>query len=150
MKATLNAFEGVAPVPPTRVLSHDRGVVRLFDALAITRFWSFAKYTAFVGDGCEQLLEESLSNLQTRLAPFGFVRVHRGELVRVSAVTAFKSQRGSYEVRLVDGQLARVSRRRIAALKMALGLTHAVKHTDLGTPRLSSPALTLEARSQIG
>jgi DNA-binding LytR/AlgR family response regulator len=120
---TSDALESVAPVPPTRVLSSSRGVLRVFDALAITRFWSSSKYTAFIGDGCEQLTEESLSTLHTRLVRFGFRRVHRGELVRVSAVTALKFEHGLYDVHLVDGQIAKVSRRSVSALKRALGLT---------------------------
>ncbi len=120
---TSHALEAIAPVPPTRVLSNSRGVIRVFDALAITRFWSSDKYTAFIGDGCEQLTEESLFQLQARLAPFGFLRIHRGELVRVTAVTGLKSEGGSYDVRLVDGQVAQVSRRNVTALKRALALT---------------------------
>ena len=50
---------GLAGASP-RVVVHDRGDLRLFDASAIARFWATDKYTAFLADGREQLTAESL------------------------------------------------------------------------------------------
>jgi DNA-binding LytR/AlgR family response regulator len=120
-RAVGRALEAVAP-PLTRVLSSSRGLIRFFDAREITRFWATDKYTLFRGDGQEQLTEEPLAALETRLQPLGFLRVHRAELVRVSAVKALHGADGFHQVELTDGQLARVSRRALAEVRRALGL----------------------------
>jgi two-component system LytT family response regulator len=119
----LNVAQGGEP-SPARVTSHARGLVRLFDAREIARFWSADKYTLFVADGAEQMTAESLSALELRLAAHGFVRVHRGELVRADAVRALRSEAGQHELILADGQIAKVSRRALSALRAALGLPH--------------------------
>jgi DNA-binding LytR/AlgR family response regulator len=124
------ASESLRALPPTearqsaapRVITHDGGTLRLFDACSVTRFWASDKYTLFVAEGREQMTEEPLSSLEERLAAHGFVRVHRAELVRSSAIRALRSEHGVCEVCLDDGQVARVSRRSIALLKRELGL----------------------------
>lgn len=121
-RALAPVLDQLAPASQsTRVVSAGRGEVRFFEASAITRFWASEKYTLFLADGQEHLTEEPLSELETRLAPLGFVRVHRGDLVRRSAVKALRAQDGVYEVALDDGQVVRVSRRLVDAVKRALG-----------------------------
>ncbi|MCA2976992.1 MAG: response regulator transcription factor [Myxococcaceae bacterium] len=115
------ALEALAPAPAGRVLSSTRGAVHFFDAAAITRFWASEKYTLFLAGGAEQLTEESLSSLEERLGP-AFVRVHRAELVRLSAVVGIKSEDEGPVALLSDGQRVAVSRRSLAGLKQALGL----------------------------
>jgi len=114
-------LDDVAP-PRSRVFAVSRGLVRFFEAAQLTRFWAAHKYTLFRGDGEEQLTEEPLDSLEARLAPLGFFRVHRAELVRIAAVKTLRSADGIYEVELDDGQVARVSRRAVAVLRSALGL----------------------------
>ena len=116
------ALEAVAPAQATRVVSSTRGTVRFFDARQLTRFWSSDKYTVFVAEGEEHLIEESLSTLEERLAPHGFLRVHRAELIRLDAVKSLSTADGMHEVKLADGQVAKVSRRSVGAVKEALGL----------------------------
>lgn len=116
------ALEVVAPAQATRVVSSTRGTVRFFDARQLTRFWSSDKYTVFVAEGEEHLIEESLSTLEERLAPHGFLRVHRAELIRLDAVKSLSTADGMHEVKLADGQVAKVSRRSVGAVKEALGL----------------------------
>jgi len=119
--AVARALAAVAPAQ-TRVLSSSRGLVRFFDAREITRFWATDKYTLFCGDGQEQLTDETLSSLEARLQPLGFVRVHRAELVRIAAVKALHVADGVHRIELTDGQQARVSRRALADVRRALGL----------------------------
>jgi len=107
---------------PPRVVSATRGVIRAFDARSITRFLASDKYTSFLADGAEQLTEESLNALELRLVGHGFVRVHRAELVRSDAVRELRVIDGGHELVLSDGQVARVSRRALGAIKLALGL----------------------------
>lgn len=121
-EAVAKALHAVAPANGTRIVSSTRGEVRFFDAKALTRLWASDKYTVFLADGEEQLTEESLSTLEQRLAPHGFLRIHRAELVRLEAVKALSTEDGFHEVLLTDGQRAKVSRRSVAAVKQALGL----------------------------
>ncbi|WP_437292418.1 LytR/AlgR family response regulator transcription factor [Sorangium sp. So ce406] len=117
------AAESAAGVSAAALLTvHDGGKVRFFDPLLVTRFRAEDKYTAFLFDGEEHLLRESLSTLEERLAPFGFVRVHRAELVRASAVRALTPDAGGALLHLSDGQTVSVSRRSLPALKQLLGL----------------------------
>jgi len=110
------------PAKSWRVAARAGKTTRLFDAREISRFFATDKLTAFWADGHEQLTEDSLSALETRLADIGFVRVHRSELVNAHHVRALHSDDGLHEVELSDGQRARVSRRMVGALRAALGL----------------------------
>lgn len=114
------ALYAVSPVASPRIVSSTRGEIRFFDAREVTRFWAAEKYTLFLFNGSEQLTEESLTSLEQRLEPFGFLRIHRGELIRISAVRTFRELDGVAEVLLVDDQRARVSRRSVAAVKARL------------------------------
>jgi DNA-binding LytR/AlgR family response regulator len=120
------ARDGFAALSPAatqapRVVTHERGTIRLFDACAITRFHASDKYTAFIAGGEEHLTEEPLAALADRLASHGFVRVHRGELIALSAIEALASDDAGHVARLRDGQVARVGRRLIASLRKQLG-----------------------------
>ncbi|HTU60066.1 MAG TPA: LytTR family DNA-binding domain-containing protein, partial [Polyangiales bacterium] len=118
--ATSAASTGTSAIP--RVVSGTRGVIQLFDAREITRFWASDKYTLFRAGGEDHLTEEPLSVLENRLAEYGFVRVHRAELVRADAIRALCNVESGHEVALSDGQVARVSRRALRTIKSALGL----------------------------
>jgi DNA-binding LytR/AlgR family response regulator len=123
-----SAAEGFAALPVMsesdvpRVVTHERGTIRFFDARTISRFWASEKYTLFLADHKEHITEEPLSTLAERLAPWGFLRVHRAELIRIAAVRALSSGDGIHEVKMEDGQIARVSRRLVGLVKKELGL----------------------------
>lgn len=116
------ALVAVAPTTGTRVVAITRGVARFFDVTRITRFWSSDKYTVFMGDGEEQLTDEPLGALAQRLLQHGFLRIHRGELVRIAAIKALSADIEGHRVELDDGQVARVSRRSLPDTRRALGL----------------------------
>jgi DNA-binding LytR/AlgR family response regulator len=105
-----------------RVVAHVRGTARFFDARHITRFWALDKYTAFLAEGEEQLTDEPLTALEERLSRFGFVRTHRAQLVRSSAIRSLRTRGGAAEACLADGQRVPVSRRMLYRLKHELGL----------------------------
>lgn len=94
--------------------------MRVFRATEIARFRAEHKYTVFELDGTEHLLEESLSDLEAKLLPWGFLRVHRGELLQLSRIRALHPRGKAAVAELEDGQRAPVSRRRLAALRMRL------------------------------
>lgn len=119
----VKAFEAISPTSSsTRIVTGANGTYRFFEAEEIHRFWSSEKYTLFMAEGEEHLTEEPLSSLEARLQPVGFQRIHRAELVRVSSIKALKVSDGEQCVELQDGQVARVSRRSMAAVRSALGL----------------------------
>ncbi len=107
---------------PEQLVVHEMGKVWFFDARAVTRFHAEDKYTTFSFDGAEHLLRESLNALEERLANFGFVRVHRAELVRLDAIRGLEPDSGGALLHLADGQKVNVSRRFLPALKQALRL----------------------------
>jgi two-component system LytT family response regulator len=118
-----NVLRSPARSTAPRVVTHQRGEIRFFDALTVTRFWAEAKYTMFRAHGGEHLTTESLSALADPLTSHGFVRVHRRELVRGSAIRALRLTGGVHTVELDDGQTPQVGRRAVAALKRLLGDT---------------------------
>jgi DNA-binding LytR/AlgR family response regulator len=115
------AAPGEPPATRVRVVVVDRGVLRLFDAHEVSRFWATDKYTLFLAEGQERLTQEPLATLATRLEPHGFMRVHRGELVNLRRVRELRSEDSQHLAELDDGQVARVSRRMFTAFKAALG-----------------------------
>lgn len=107
---------------PPRVSARRGSTVHVFDARVIGRFFAADKYTVFVHEGEEYLLDESLSALEARLADHGFVRVHRRELVRLDRIRALHADAPGHRLELADGTTVPVSRRSIAELRRRLGL----------------------------
>lgn len=103
-----------------RVLVRDRGGHRLVPYDEVARFttddgvvWACLADTRFITD-------YTLSELAERTAGT-FLRVNRGDLVRVSAVRRILAPGdGTGELELTDGSTIRVSRRRFAEVRRAL------------------------------
>lgn len=94
---------------------------RFLDARDVPWFWADDKYTCFAADGEQHTIRESLDALELRLAPYSFIRVHRGALVQRRAISAFDSKDGGTLV-LTTGDQVPVSRRALAKVRAALGL----------------------------
>jgi two-component system, LytTR family, response regulator len=107
-------------VPPLRLSARSGAEIRLYDPRHITRLWSEDKYTLFRHGGLERILDESLNVLESVLAPLGFLRIHRGELVQLAAIRAVHLGGDVAEVELDDGQRAAVSRRALPTLRRRL------------------------------
>ncbi len=103
-----------------RLSVSEGGRLHVFDARTIARFYAADKYTGFRVSGHEYLIEDSLSALEKRLEPFGFVRVHRSELVSLAQVKRLSGTGGCAVVELSTGEQARVSRRLLPKLRRAL------------------------------
>jgi len=118
MRAAVDAPAASLP----RVTAKSRGAIHLFDARQVTRFYALDKYTAFQVAGREHLTQESLGSLEERLQGYGFLRIHRAELVNLALVRVLHDTECGYELELSDGQRSRVSRRLSATLKEVLGI----------------------------
>lgn len=64
------------------------------------------------------LVSDSLAAMEARLAPLGFVRIHRGTLVRREAIVAVeRAEYGALAISLADGARLRVGRSYAPALR---------------------------------
>jgi DNA-binding LytR/AlgR family response regulator len=115
-------LERLLPPEVAPVVARAGASVRVFDPRSISRFRAEDKYVVFRAGGRDHLLDESLSRLEERLAPLGFVRVHRAELVNLGHVRALHGRDDEARVELSDGQTAPVSRRFAAELRRRLGI----------------------------
>lgn len=106
---------------PWRLVVGDGSLRRFVDAREVSCFVADQKYVVFRHEDRELLLRESLDALEGRLAPYGFLRVSRGALVRRDAVDAWDTADGGTVV-LADGTRVPVSRRAAPAVRAALGL----------------------------
>jgi two-component system response regulator AlgR len=102
-----------------------RDELRLIPLGDIRFFQAEQKYVSVHHTGGEELIEESLKQLEQEF-PELFVRIHRSVLVAVAAVEALeKDSAGGYRVRLRgNGPTLDVSRRQISELKSRLGAKH--------------------------
>lgn len=106
----------------SRLAVQDGSTLRVFDVRAIKRFHAAEKYVVFVHEGQEHETRESLATLAERLAPLGFVRVHRSELVRIDCVRALEPEPGGGATLVLDdGERVPVSRRSAPDLRRRLG-----------------------------
>lgn len=107
---------------PPRVAARRGDQIQLFDPRRIARFHSEEGYTVFRLDGRQYLLDESIVALAKRLETWGFLQIHRAELVNLHQVNALRRVDDTTVVELADGQTATASRRHASALKKALGV----------------------------
>ena len=107
---------------PPRITARRGDSIRVFDPREISRFHAQDGYTAFRHDGRTFLLDDTITSLAKRLANWGFIRIHRGELVNLSQIKALRREDDQSLVELSDGQRAPVSRRHLKELKRRLGI----------------------------
>ena len=132
-----------------------------YDARDVARIWAHNKYACFYAATApkqEQILDETLHNLALRLAPFGFVRVHRGELVnlrflraierRVACPCGFAHER-AHGVRTCS-QLAGRARPRRAGLVLELADGQRVAVSRRFAPHLRRTLEALSAAAPLG
>ena len=107
---------------PPRLAVRSGNSTRLFDPSEVGHLWASDKYALFTAEGAEQVVDESLAELELRLAGVGFLRVHRSALVNLARVTALHSEGAALELELEDGTRVPVSRRMASEVKRRLGL----------------------------
>ena len=117
------AIAQVAPAPPQRLASRLGDRIHFIELARVSHFVAEAKLTYAVTDERSYVVDDTIAELERRYDDAGFVRVHRGALVRVSAIAELHAGVDGTRIRLGDGntELA-VARDRVRAVKDRLGL----------------------------
>lgn len=112
---------GTAATPePTIVVPTARGVLVL-ELREIDWIEAADYYVRVWVGGRSYLIRDSLDQLEQRIGPHGFVRTHRGALVRLAAIRALQaSEPGELIAALASGARVPISRRRRAAVAAAV------------------------------
>jgi DNA-binding LytR/AlgR family response regulator len=105
-----------------RIAARHKGVVEWVESSEVARLHAADKYVVCTVGEREYLFDESLSELEHKLAQAGFLRVHRAELVNLARVRTLHHDGEGASLELDDGQRAPVSRRSLSLLKQRLGL----------------------------
>ena len=114
-----------APVRVERIPVEKGGRKLLLQVSDIFHVMAKDDYSYIYTDGERYLSTQSLADLETKLEPQGFFRVHRRYLVNLAQVAEVAPMYGgTMELALKDGARTKVpvSRRRAPALKRTLGL----------------------------
>jgi DNA-binding LytR/AlgR family response regulator len=121
--AEIVARLGRGAARPPRLVAHRGETSWIVDPREITRLRATDKYVVFERDGKELILDETLGDLEEKLGPHGFLRVHRAELVNLDRLRAVHRTVRGLLLELDSGERVTVSRRRSAALLERLGMS---------------------------
>src|SRR5204862_7087642 len=108
-----------------------------------THFFSKDKLTFAVVDGREHVIDVTLTDLESRLDPRRFVRIHRAALVNLGCVEElFPGVDGGLLVRLKDGRKTELSvaRDRARELNDRLGIRRSASLQASARPTPGAPA----------
>jgi hypothetical protein len=114
---------GAAPEPRTELVVEvqDGPSIHFVPLGEIDQATAAGNYVEIPWRGRVLLHRTTLAALEQAWAPHGFVRIHRGTLVRMASVVRVETLRsGDFQAELADGALVRGSRRYRAALDGAL------------------------------
>ena len=115
------AHERPAADTAERILVRTNGRVHVLDPLKIDWVEAAGDYVTIHAAGKSHLVRDSLRNIETRLAPHGFLRIHRSILVKLATIRELVAKdSGDHEVVLHDGTVLRLSRNYKDALYEAL------------------------------
>ena len=98
-----------------------RGGTRLLPRSSILYGQAYGDYVRIVADPGRFLMRSTLSELERRWEPFGFVRVHRGYIANLRrAVELHPLLNGTATLRFADGHGVPISRRQVTELRRRL------------------------------
>ncbi len=125
LASLLTRLSGAFPAPSylQRVGTRKRDQLILIPVGDVTHFISEHRYTYAQTPQGRFLLELSLADLESRLNPAQFLRIHRSVIVNLQCVDQISRWfAGRVLVRLKDKSELTVSREKVAVLRRALGL----------------------------
>lgn len=106
---------------PERILVRTNGRVHVLDPLKIDWVEAAGDYVTIHAADKAHIVRDSLRSVETRLAPHGFLRIHRSTLVKLASIRELVAKdSGDHEVVLHDGTVLRLSRSYKDALYDAL------------------------------
>lgn len=113
-----------APAYPQRVSSRLGDRIAVLELAEVSCFRAADKLTYAVVAGKEHVVDESISQLEARLDPHKFVRIHRSALVNVEFVSELHADPIGTTVRLKDPAATElpVARDRVKLLRERLGI----------------------------
>lgn len=122
----LSLVEGINPGRPAfqqRFPIRDSSRIRFVETEEIEYLKSEGNYVRLVTAAGSHLIRDSLGNLESRLDPERFLRIHRGTMVRIDRIREMEPLfQGEYHITLRSGARVRSSRGYRAALHRALGI----------------------------
>ncbi len=105
------------------VASPRGGAIRLLPRSSILYVQSHGDFVRVVSAQGRYLLRETLSEIERRWQPFGFVRVHRQYLANLRQAVEVRPQLGgTAQLAFADGQTIPVARRQVPELERRLGV----------------------------
>jgi len=117
------APESAAPAYLERFPVESRGKVQFVDAADVDYIQASGPYAELVAGTRRHLIREPMQDLEERLDPRRFMRIHRSTIVQLDRVdTLLRGAGGDYELQLKDGTRLRVSRSRREEVERRLGL----------------------------
>jgi two-component system LytT family response regulator len=123
MQAMLAESHGGGPDYLARVASRIGDRVEFVDIADVTHFYAKDKLTFAVTPAKHHAIDLSIADLETRLPPQRWVRIHRATLLNIDAVKELYTWfGGKLVVRLKDGTELQVARDRAADVRARLGL----------------------------
>ena len=106
-----------------RIAVESRGKVKFVPVTDVDYIAASGPYAEIVTGARRHLVREPMQELEERLDPSQFIRIHRSSIVRVDRIdTLLRGAGGDYEVQLKDGTRLRVSRSRRELLEQRLGM----------------------------
>ncbi|MDB4874124.1 MAG: response regulator receiver [Gemmatimonadetes bacterium] len=107
-----------------RIPVESRGKVKFVPVSDVDYIGASGPYAELVVGARKHLIREAMQDLEDRLDPSRFMRIHRSAIVQLDRVdTLLKGPGGDYEVQLADGTRLRVSRSHREELERRLGMT---------------------------
>jgi len=97
-----------------------RREVKLLDLAEVTRIVSRDRLVLACAGAHEYMVDYTLQELESRLPPGRFVRVHRAALVNVDAIESYGGEDGVLVLHLKDGTRVEASERRAAEVRRKL------------------------------
>jgi two-component system LytT family response regulator len=119
------SLRGQVPEYPRRIASRVGERISFLDLDAVTHFIAHDKLTYAVVDGHRHAIDQTIVELERRLDPGRFLRVHRSALVNVDWIREVNSWfAGKVLLSLKDAQRTQipVARDRVRALKARMGI----------------------------
>jgi two-component system LytT family response regulator len=121
LRAALEHPEVERQLPPLRRLPvRHRREVKLLELTDVPMVFSRDRLVLARAEGREYLVDYTLQELEQRLPPGQFVRVHRGALVNLDAIESYGGEDGVLVLRLKDGTRVEASERRAAEVRRRL------------------------------